>query len=271
MTDESTPADSTDQPWDGAEEDDDAIGSPSTIELELDDDLDDGVLADGLSYECSEWSGESRSLLDSMLTTNGIRHSWQGTTLGVARSAEDRVDAIIDEVLATATPSLEAGRDRVVYEVGTWSAALQTSLAESLVVADIPYEWDENGDLVVYGEDEERVEEILDAMPDPDDEELSSADGVAVQDLLSKLWTAAGHLAKKPSDADSVVAAAEISAELELLALPFGFEPAAWRKLVAMAVTLREQLTEEDPEHQVSDDTLIETATALRDLVRHYV
>ena len=270
MSDESTPENSTDETWEGVE-DDAPSESPASIELELDEGLDDGVLADGLSYECSEWSGESRSLLDSMLTTNGIRHSWQGTTLGVAQASEALVDALIDEVLATATPSLDDGRARVVYEVGTWSAALQTSLADSLIVADIPYEWDERGDLVVYEDDEDRVEEILDSMPDPEDEELSSADGVAVQDLLSKLWTAAGHLAKRPSDADAVVDAAETSAALERLALPFGFEPAAWRKLVGLGVTLREQLTEEDPDEQVSDETLVETATTLRDLLRTYV
>lgn len=226
---------------------------------------------EGITYDCTEWSGESRNLLQSMLTTAGIPHSWQGTVLGVPEGVEEQVDSIIDEVLAAATPALDATRGRVVYEVGTWSAALQSSLAESLVVADIPYEWDERGDLVVYAEDEERVEEIFDQLPDPDDPELGDDGGPSVQDLLSRLFVAASDLAKKPRDADAVVDCAEVADSIERLSLPFGFESAAWKNLVALATQLRDLLVEEDPDLQPDDEDLKERAAALRDSVRHYV
>jgi hypothetical protein len=226
---------------------------------------------DHLTYDCSDWAGESRALLDSMLSSADIRHTWLGTVLEVPVDEEDRVDAVIDEVMAAAEASLEAGRDKVVYEVATWSSALQQSLAQSLVVAQIAYEWDERGDLVVYADDEERVEEIFDALPDPDDPDLVGDDGIEVQDQLSRLFVAAGHLAKRPTDSDSVVAAADVADRIEQISVPFGFEPAVWRNLVTQSTFLRDALIEEDRDAQLDDDELKERALELRNFLRQYV
>jgi hypothetical protein len=265
---------------------DDQIDEELDDELEEDEggfgDLDpDGILGevaahgervdDRLTYDCTAWSGESRSLLDAMLSSTGIVHSWQGTVLGVPPDEEERVDAVIEQVLAAATVALDPSRDKVAYEVGTWSASLQSTLAEALAVADIPYEWDVNGDLVIYTDDEERAEEIFDGLPDPDDPELSPDDGVVVQDVLSRLFVAAGHLAKKPTDADSVVDVAETTDQLERLSLPFGFEPAVWKNLVGLASGLRDALVEEDEDLQLDDEELKEKATAVRNTIRQYV
>ncbi len=245
---------------------------PAEDELADDvDESDDGEVDDSLSYDCSEWSGESRQLLDTMLTSAGIGHGWTGTILGVSSGDEDAVDALIDEVVAAADAGLDPDRAKVVYEVATWSSALQHSLAESLAVAEIAYEWDEHGDLVVYEDDEDRVEEIFDALPDPDDPDLVTDDGIEVQDLLSRLFVAAGHLAKRPTDADSVVAAAEVADRLEQLSVPFGFENAVWRNLVGLSCDLRDHLTEIDPGAQVSDEELKEEAGVLRTKLRAYV
>ena len=128
--------------------------------------------ADGeVAYECATWAGESRELLASLLGTKEIVHAWQGTTLTVREEDEERVDALIDEVLASAHPALDPAADKLAYEVGTWPASLQTSLAEALTAANLPYEWDEQGDLVIYAEHEEQVEAILDDLPDPEDDE----------------------------------------------------------------------------------------------------
>jgi len=115
------------------------------------------------------------------------------------------------------------------------------------------------------------VEEIFDQLPDPEDPELSPDDGVIVQDLLSALFVAAGDLAKKPRDASAVVSAADVTDRLERLSLPFGFEPATWRNLVALATNLHDALVETDEEHRLDDDELREQARALRDTLRRYV
>jgi len=226
---------------------------------------------DHLTYDCSDWAGESRALLDAMLSSADIRHTWLGTVLEVPTDEEERVDAVIDEVMTAAQASLDPERDKVVYEVATWSSALQQGLAQSLVVAEIAYEWDERGDLVVYADDEERVEEIFDGLPDPDDPDLVGDDGIEVQDQLSRLFVAAGHLAKRPTDSDSVVAAAEVADRIEQISVPFGFEPAVWRNLVTKSTFLRDALIEEDSDAQLDDDELKERAADLRDFLRQYV
>ncbi len=228
--------------------------------------------SDGLlSYEVSEWSGESRRMLDSMLTSADIRHFWQGTTLSVASDNEAETDAIIEEVLATATMALDESRDKEVYEVSEWSAAMQKSLAESLTVAEVPYEWDEHGDLVVYADDEETVDEILDAMPDPDDTERLS-ETVDVQGTLTRAWRAASELAKSAENSAAVVDLAESAETLSIIKLPFGFEPAPWRNIVDRAMALEHGLAEDGEDAAPwSDEQVKEAAGALRDTIRPYL
>jgi hypothetical protein len=235
-----------DQVSDDPDTPDDEIEDVDENDEDIDDDSAGEALitedTDHVTYDVSEWAGESRTMLDSLLSGDDIPHFWQGTQLTVPVGNEERVDELIDEVLASANPALDADRDKVVYEVGGWSAALQSGLAESLGVADIPYEWSESGDLLVYAEDEERVDDILDAMPDPDDEELADADGLDVQDVLSKLFLAAGTLRRSPTDSDAVIDAVDAANRLEHMSVPFGFEPPSWRSIVEEGVALREML-----------------------------
>lgn len=228
----------------------DDIGADGAGEAEGADGADDDIVVverielddDELSYDFAPWAGESRELLGSLLTSEGVRHAWQGTTLVVPIDAEAEVDRLIDDVQAVAAGSLDPSRERVVYEVGSWSAALQTSLVESLTVADIPYEWDEGGDLVIYADDEEAVERIFDAMPDPDDEDAIDADGVDVNRAIFDLWQAAGTLAKHPDDAAAVLSLVDTTDAIERLSVPFGFEPAVWRSLCSEAGEIRDAL-----------------------------
>ena len=249
--------------------------APATADEGDDEEFDAGQTLveeadDHITYDVSEWAGASRTMLDALLVGDDIPHFWQGTELYVKNEYEQRVDELIDEVLDSASPALEVGRDKVVYEVASWSAALQSGLAESLGVADIAYEWSESGDLLVYAEDEERVDAILDAMPDPDDEELSDADGLAVQDVLSKLFLATGTLRRSPTDADAVIDAVDAANRLERLSVPFGFEPPVWRGIVDDALALRD-LLDADGESEVSDASVKEKAAAMRSQLRHYV
>ena len=229
--------------------------------------------ADGLlSYEVSDWSGESRGLLDSMLTSAEIRHFWQGTTLSVAEESEAETDAIIEEVLATATVALADDRDKAVYEVGEWSTAMQTSLAESLQVAQVSYEWDERGDLVVYADDEDAVDVILEAMPDPDDSDLAPGAEVDVQAVLTAAWRASALLVKDPVHSEAVVAMAEAADTLEHVKLPFGFEAPVWRNIVELACGLRDGLTGVVADEGAwTDDEVTDAAAQVRDAIRPYV
>jgi len=243
-------------------------------EMTDDETTDDGT-GDELLYDCTTWAGESRGLLASLLDSHGIPHAWQGTVLSVHPEDEDDVDDLIDDVMASARPALDAAAAKVVYEVGSWPAALQTMLADSLTVADLPYEWDHNGDLVVYAEHEEDVEAILDEMPDPDDPELvgdvSADDGIAVHELLDRLFLASGKLASR-DDAASVLAVDDVVGSLERMGPPFGFEAPQWRHLVGRSVVLRDALAAAPgAEDSLDDDELRVVAGDVRDLLRTYV
>ena len=260
MPDESMPDESTpdgDGPGDGLpDEQPDAQSDESS---------------DQIDYDVAEWSGQSRSLLDSLLTSEGVAHVWQGTLLTIGGEDEALVDSLIDLVTATATEGLDTDRPQVLYEVGAWSAALQTSLAQAMDVAEIPFEWDENGDLKVYEDDEDQVDEILDSMPDPDDPDALDADGLDAQAVLSMLWEAVGVLAKRPRDPDAVLGAISSGARMERMNLPFGFESSVWRDIVAKASRLREALESDDAELQLSDDEIREGCEDLRQQLRHYI
>lgn len=224
-----------------------------------------------VTYEMIGWSGESRQTLDSMLTLNNIAHMWQGSTLVVRLEDEDRVEPLIDEVDHANDLSLDPTRTRVVYEVGGWPAAFQSSLAEALGIAEVPFEWNTDGDLVVYAEDEETVEDIFEAMPDPDDPDSIEGDGIDVQALLTELWEAASTLSKKPADAEATLRFVGGAEALERMSLPFGFEQAVWRALVADTLELRDVMEAEEADEQWSDAELADRAKALAWSLRPFV
>ncbi|MDQ2678813.1 MAG: hypothetical protein M3Y51_08730 [Actinomycetota bacterium] len=248
---------------------------------ETDVEIEDGQLA----YECNAWSAESRDLLDSLLTTKSIPHVWQGTTVTVRDEDESAVDDLIDEVLASAGPSLDPSAAKAVYAVGAWPVALQTQLVDALAVDDIAYEWDENGDLVVLESDEDAVSAVIDELPDVDDEGVSSDDGVALHELFDTVFMASGRLAKRPNDASATVDVVDSADLLAQVALPFGFEPAQWRTLVAAVAALREAISptdatsadasQVDADHADSgpagDDEIAELAAVARDTIRQYI
>ncbi len=256
--------------------DDEHEGRPSGVDEEpdgdLDGDLDAGPEDGQLAYDCAAWAGETRGLLRSLLVTQGIPHAWQGTTLTVRESDEAAVDALIDEVAGTARPALDPDAAKVVYEVGSWPAALQSELVAGLAEADVPYEWDEHGDLVVLEADEELVNGVLEDLPDPDESGISSDDGIAVHELLDRVFMASDRLARNGADASGTVALVDAAEVVEQLALPFGFEPGQWRSFVATVQELRDALDggPEDAEPP-SDEDVAALATRLRELVRAYV
>ncbi len=265
--------------------------SATDVEARLDrtlaaDDVDVDVVGDTdieiedgqLAYECNAWAAESRDLLDSLLTTKEIPHAWQGTTVTVREEDEEIVDELIDEVLASAAPSLDPDAAKVVYAVGAWPVALQTELIDALAVDDLPYEWDENGDLVVLESDEEAVSHVIDGLPDPDEGTVSSDDGVALHELFDTVFMASDRLAKHPTDAGSTLQIVDAADLLGQVALPFGFEPAQWRTLVASVVALREAIdptpadepTDDEPAPG-SDAEIAALAATARDAIRQYI
>jgi hypothetical protein len=156
--------------------------------------------------------------------------------------------------------------------VGGWPVAFQTELAEALTSVEVPYEWNEDGDLVVYEEHEEEVEAILEALPDPEesDEVISADDGLVVHRVLDRVHAAATRLARDPQDPRAVLALDEAGAQVELLAAPFGFSSVEWRSFVGLVSEVRDALhaTGEDAP---ADEELVELVEELREVVGGYV
>jgi hypothetical protein len=243
-------------------------------EVELDEvDGDQDVLTaeeDSVAYELDDWAGESRSMLDSMLTSREIVHAWQGGTLVVRADDEAVVDDLIDEIDATSAPALDPDAEKVAYEVADWTDAQRTSLAEALAEAGLPYEWDENGDLVVHEADEDRVEDLLDSIEFPDAievDETDDGDGLAAQNVLSELFVSTDRLMHDAQDHEGVLSFVDAAHMAEDMAVPFGFSPESWNDIVGKARALREAF-EADVD---DDDAIMSQAAELRHLLRNIV
>lgn len=239
---------------------------PSVLDLPEDDQL---------VYELGEWSASRRTLLESLLGADGIGHAWEAADLVVHVDDEARVDALVDAIeqggVKGAETSEQAGLegDQLVYELDEWSATDRTRLAEELTKAGVPFLWDASDALVVAATDEDAVESILDAVEYPDALEAvtdeAGDDDEAAQDALSELFLASDRLMHDPEDEDGtngLIKAVEVATEV---GVPYGLAPATWKAVVDHATELRERLNAADEEQ------IVESATALRSLLRPYV
>lgn len=210
-------------------------------------------------------------MLASLLDSAGLVHAWQGTTLTVHEADEEAVDDLVDEVLASAAPALDPDAPKVVYEVGGWPVGLQTELTDALTTADIPYQWDEHGDLMVLESDEEAVSSVLDELPDPQESGMGSDDGIAVHDLLDKVFMSTDRLVRNGSDAAGTVNLVDAADVLSQLSPPFGFEPTQWRSLVDQVRKLRDLIAGDGPTDAATDFEVSDQARSVRELIRQYV
>ena len=234
------------------------------------DSVDPDESGDGrITYDATPWAAETRTMLTSLLEAEGVAHAWQGTEVTVQEADEDVVDRLITEVLAAAAPALDPAAPKVVYEVAGWSAALQTELVDALSDAGVPFEWNVDGDLVVHAADEDRVEALLDGLPD-DEDGAGADDGLALHEVLDRLFVAVDRLQRKPTDARATVDAVGASEDLARMSLPFGFDAPAWERLVGQAAGLAVAL-DGGGEEPVDDAEVAELASALRSLVAQYV
>lgn len=251
-----------------AEDTDEADDEDGAADDDEDEDEDE---ADETAYELDDWSGESRLLVDGLLTNQGIAHVWEAGTLVVRSADEAAVDQIIDDIEMTTLPALDPDADKLAYEVGGWTDEQRSGLADALGAAGIAYEWDEVGDLLVLESDEARVEEVLDTIEFPDalDAALEDDpdDGLAAQQVMSELFVSSDRLMHDARDPEGVLSLVDAAARARGLALPFGFEREVWDGIVARAGALSDQF-ERDVE---DDDEIIERATELRNLLRNYV
>src|SRR4051812_23833298 len=56
------------------------------------------LTGDQIAYELSEWSPESRTLLDQLLVGDSISHVWESGTLVIDQANEAKTDLLVDQV-----------------------------------------------------------------------------------------------------------------------------------------------------------------------------
>ncbi|NLH65968.1 MAG: hypothetical protein GX471_07305, partial [Candidatus Microthrix parvicella] len=242
---------STDEPDVDPEEADEVVDDEAGIvdAVMVDADAPSGVLARPqvqrlsdarLLFDCGTWDRDSRADLDAALGERSIDRVWQGPELVVGLLDEHLVEEALTD-LGVGEAHLPADADQVVYEVGEWPRVLRDSLAESLLVAGIACGWDDLADLHVAAADEDAVDAIVAAMPDPD-EVFEEAEGTEVQDLLTQLYAAVDRLKDSPKIPGARLDVVEAAERMDRLAVPFGFDAAQWRDLVERAGDLRDEI-----------------------------
>jgi hypothetical protein len=228
-----------------------------------------------LVYELNEWSRESRSMVQQLLEGDEVPFVWEGTNLVVPAPFEARADEAIEQVEATALPPLDPEADKLLYELGEWSDDEVSQLVEVLAAGDVPYDFDVDGNLVVLADDEQQVEQLLDAVEFPDalaaddgdDEDEGGDAGPAAHDVMSDLFVAADRLRHNAHDHEGVLGLVDAATAIETVRLPYGFEPTVWKRVVEGAASLRMALEADDTD----DDAIEAEADEYRTLLREFV
>ena len=243
--------------------------------LGVDDVGDEG--GDQVAYEYDDLDAEGRFVIDRVLADAGIVHAWEGTSLVVAPYDSDEVDRLLDaaadldEDPDVDDALLEEGAEQVVYDLDDWDADRRAELDGRLEAEGIAHAFDETGDLVVLEADEERVDQIIDAIDFPDqlDAEAAETGGLDAVETLGNLFVATDRLVHDPSDPEGTLAAVDSAQQLAGMDTPFGFGPPVWTELVEKAGALR-GLLETDAE-VVDDEAVHDAAESLRTALRPYV
>jgi len=185
---------------------------------------------DQLAYELHEWAGESRRILDQLLTGGGIAHAWQGATLVVLAADEEAVDLAVAEADDAGGPALDPDAEKLAYEMGAWAADEQSAFGELLGRLGIPHEFDAEGDLLVLVADEEAVEAALDAFQAGADER-PELEGLEANRLLSDMFVACDRLRRDARDLAGIERLIQLVPVLVDHRPPFGIDGQLWNAL----------------------------------------
>ena len=112
-------------------------------------------------FDLVSWPQDALHVVRSLLESAEVEHRWEAGKLVVDAPQRTEVQELLDEVVAASRPRLEADADRVAYELADWPAEELRELEAALDREGIVAEWTEDGELLVYESDEERVDAPL--------------------------------------------------------------------------------------------------------------
>jgi hypothetical protein len=247
-----------------------AIGE--TIELGGDDDgaISYGDGDDELVIDLADWSEVARTAAAERLTESGVPHWWVGTALHGASADAAAIDEVLDEVDAEPDP-LDPDEDQVAYDMSEWDDDRLATLGVRLEDAGIPFSWDgDSEELFVYARDEDRVDELVDAVEHPD--ELPADDGEPEPDevdaaVLGDMFVAADRLQHDPKDHEQAAKVLLASEKVTEGSAPYGLDAKDWRHLCERVENLAQALDQDD----LDEEAVVVAAKDLRTSLRPYV
>ena len=224
-------------------------------------------------YDLSEWSIDQRAEVASTLADATIVHAWDGDELMIPTEAEERVDAILDEIETRATSgdsalTLDSDEELTEYELDDWGASERDELSEMLTEFNIAFRWE--GDvLLVPTTSEDEVEPCLDALEKGgvvivDDDSAPQAS----TETLRTLFNVAQRLQRNPLDADGITMLTILLEDIESHRAPRGVPASVWRQATDIADQIAAALADGN---QPDEMTAIDLAGRLHAVLRPHV
>ena len=219
---------------------------------------------DEVELDLSDWGDAARHALDERLHLLQAPHAWNGSWLVVAEDDVAWVERIIEQVEDERSVQLDPDVDQVAYDLTGWEEATRERLLDGLQDEAIAYGMD-GDELVVHEIDEQRVDELVDAILQPD--APPPAGGEARTEVMGELFVAMDRLVHDADDAAGRKAVVEGAQEASTHAPPYGMDKVWWQGVGERCAELADLL--QSPSRD--DDRVVEQATVLRDLLRPYV
>ena len=229
--------------------------------------------AESVRYDLSEWSIDQRAEVASTLADATIVHAWDGDELMIPCEAEERVDAILDEIETRATsgdsaPALDSDEELTEYELDDWGASERDELSEMLTEFNVAFRWE--GDvLLVPTTSEDEVDECLDALEKGGvvivDEDSAPQ---ASTETLRTLFNVAQRLQRNPLDADGITMLTILLEDIESHRAPRGVPISVWRQATDIADQIAAALADGN---QPDEMTAIDLAGRLHAVLRPHV
>lgn len=223
-------------------------------------------------------------MLRQLLTVDNVSHAWQGTTLTVHHSLEEKVDALISEVQSSYSLDITSDDDLTSYDISEWTHEMRAELSEQLTRlmvahtlqteqatdqaatdqdADTEQATDQDTDtnqyanqaqaqavtheLIIRESDEEKADLVIeDMLTRAQEVNKLELDGLAVNSLLSDIFVACDRLKRNCHDVTGVSEATKHIQRLVQVRTPFGFSAVQWNELQEKAKTLLTLIESED-------------------------
>jgi hypothetical protein len=235
-------------------------------------------------YDLSAWNFDQQAELAAALADAELPHGWDGSDLVVPEEAEERVDAIIDEVerrlgIVDLTVSdfdggsmvpvkLDDAVPTTEYDLADWTPLELQSIGHALTDAQIPFRWDST--LLLVGTDDEAVvDALLDEIERGDySDVLGPGDAEAASpEELTSMFLAAERLRREPRDPDGLDHLVLVG-EADPDHPPFGVTPRLWSDACALVDRIADALAADTGP---DEETAMAAAGDLYELLRPHV